>query len=333
MFATLSYDEQVQRLARLARAALPHYGLKNAELTLIAHWQNTTFRVDTPEQRYALRVNRPLSQNLASIRSELLWLESLTQTTDLSVPKPHRNDAGELLTTVQTDEVPEPRHCVLFSWLDGAFLDGADLTPEHMRRVGAFTAKLHRHSESFVPPPGFSRQRLEWDGQMGDFFARLSTRQSSIVTPEMWEVFDEVRRRSEGVMDGLGRDKRVYGLVHNDIYQRNVLFTRDGVQVFDFDNCGFAHYVLDAAVTLAQVRKHADYSEKREAYLEGYAQYRAFSEVERDALEPTLAARVLLLALYYAGQTDNPKMRAAAPAYVEGAVADLRRWVETGSVH
>ena len=316
----------------MARAALPHYGLKNAKLTLIAHWQNTTFRVDTPEQRYALRVNRPLSQNLASIRSELLWLESLTQTTDLSVPKPHRNDAGELLTTVQTDDVPEPRHCVLFSWLDGVFLDGADLTPEHMRRVGAFTAKLHRHSESFVPPPGFSRQRLEWDGQMGDFFARPSVRENPVVTPELWALFDEVRRRTEPVMNGLDKDKAVYGLVHNDIYQRNMLLADDGVQVFDFDNCGFAHYILDAAVTLAQVRKHADYLEKREAYLEGYAGHRSLSEAERKALEPTLAARVLLLALYYASQRDNPKMKAAAPAFIKGAAADLRRWLDTGGM-
>ena len=326
----MSYDEQVQRLTLLARAALPHYGLKNAELALIAHWQNTTFRVNTSAQHYALRINRPLSQNLASIRSELLWLESLTQTTDLSVPKPYRNDAGELLTTVRTDDVPEPRHCILFSWLDGTFLDDGDLTPEHMRRVGAFTAQLHRHSESFVPPPGFSRQKLEWDGQTGDFFAQPSVRENPVVTPKLWELFDEVRRRTEPVMDGLGKGKKVYGLVHNDIYQRNMLFTNDDVQVFDFDNCGFAHYILDAAVTLAQVRKHADYSEKRAAYLEGYAGHRSLSEAEREALEPTLAARVLLLALYYASQTDNPKMKAAAPAYVEGAAADLRGWLGTG---
>ena len=75
MFAALSYNEQVRRLIRLAGAALPHYNLKAAELTLIAHWRNTRFRVDTPEQRYALRANHPLSQTLASIRSELLWLE------------------------------------------------------------------------------------------------------------------------------------------------------------------------------------------------------------------------------------------------------------------
>ncbi len=332
MFKTLSYDEQVRRLTLLAGAALPHYGLNNAELTPIAHWQNTTFRVDAPARRYALRVNRPVSQDLASIRSELMWLESLTQTTDLRVPQPHRNEAGELLTTVQTDGIPEPRHCVLFSWLDGTFLDGNDLTPEHMRRVGAFTAKLHRHSKTFVPPPGFERRRLEWDGQMDDFYAHPNVRANPVLTTELWALFDEVRRQTELVMNALGRDPKVYGLVHNDIYQKNMLFEDGTVQVFDFDNCGYAHYSLDAAVTLAQVRKHADYPEKRAAYLEGYAQHRALSRAEVAGLEAFLAARVLLLALYYASQTDNPKMRAAAPAYVDGAAGDLREWLETGRV-
>ena len=48
-----------------------------------------------------------------------------------------------------------------------------------------------------------------------------------------------------------------------------MLFTDDDVQVFDFDNCGFAHYVLDVAVTLAQVRKRCRtmLHRKREAYL------------------------------------------------------------------
>ncbi len=334
MFATLSYNEQVKRLTRLARAALAHYALKNAslkdaELSLIAHWQNTTFWVDTPDKRYALRVNRPASQSLASIRSELLWLEALTRDTDLCVPTPYRNDVGELLTIVAGET--GTRHCVLFSWLDGDFLD-EKLTPAHLETVGAFTAKLHRHSETFVPPPGFERRRLEWDGQMSNFFTQPNTRANPVVTPDLWTLFDEVRSRTEPVMTALGRSPDVYGLVHNDVYQENMLFAEGAVQVFDFDNCGYAHYLLDAAVTLAQVRKHADYAQKRAAYLKGYARHRALSQGELDGLEAFLAARVLLLALYYASQTDNPKMKAAAPAYITGAAADLRGWLATGRV-
>ena len=150
---------------------------------------------------------------------------------------------------------------------------------EQVRRVGAFTTKLHRHSEGFTPPPGFLRQKLEWDGQMADFYAHPAVRQL-IITPELWALFDEVRSRSEAVMDALGRDNTFYGLVHNDVYQRNMLFINDDVHVFDFDNCGFAHYLLDVAVTLAQVRKHADYLQKRDAYLEGYTRYRSLSQAE-----------------------------------------------------
>ncbi len=52
-FQDLTYLGQVRRLRRLAQAALGHYGLEDAQFKLMAHSENTTFRVDAASGKAA----------------------------------------------------------------------------------------------------------------------------------------------------------------------------------------------------------------------------------------------------------------------------------------
>lgn len=334
-FAELSYDQQVACLETLAHEMLSAYGLTPADYSLkcVSHWQNTTFRVTvsagSQQGRYALRINRPISQNLTGIRSEMQWLAALSRETDLGVPSPVANQAAEWVSTAGVACVGDPRHGVLLRWVEGKFLD-TELTPRQVEQVGAFMGKLHRHSAQFSPPDGFWRRELEWDGQMEDFFSQRVARDNPSMTPHIWEVFEAVRQQTESVMRGLGKDSTVYGLIHNDIYQNNLLFEGDLVRCIDFDNCGYAHYLLDVAVTLAQLRHHADYAEKRTAFFRGYRTHRPLSTAHEALLDHFIAARIMLLALYFASQLENEKMRAAAPQFIANSLDDLQRWLKVG---
>src|ERR1700719_2670058 len=122
-FEDLPRSAQIRRMRRLAQFALTAYDLEQARITPLQHFLNTTFRIDIPypKQRYALRISRAGYQDAATIRSELLWLQAIRRETDLVVPEPLANRNGLLLTTVEIPGVPEPRHCVLFRWVDGRF--------------------------------------------------------------------------------------------------------------------------------------------------------------------------------------------------------------------
>ena len=57
-YANVSRRTQVERMRAAARRALAEYGLEEAELRLLCHEFNTTFRVTTADgQRAALRMN------------------------------------------------------------------------------------------------------------------------------------------------------------------------------------------------------------------------------------------------------------------------------------
>ncbi|XWX02454.1 phosphotransferase [Aggregatilineales bacterium SYSU G02658] len=329
-FDALDYHGQVAVLTEAAAATLAErWGMAHCALTCVQHFQNSTFRVETPSgARYALRVNRPKSQSLATVKSELLWLTALHRETDLLIPVPVPTVNGELLTEATAHEVT--RLYVLFHWLDGDMLDH-ELTPAQLESVGVFMAKLHNHSAHWTPPDGFTRKTLEWDGQMDEHYQNAIVHGRAMIPPTMREIFVRVRQRVEPIMSGLGQSPQVYGLIHNDIYQKNMLFVGDSVRVLDFDNCGWGHYLLDIGVTLAKLLPHVDYAAKREALLRGYRIQRVLPDEQIARIDSFIAARIMLLALYLAGQTDHPGMSSVVPSFVAESAQQLERWLMSGS--
>ncbi len=330
-FDSLDYRGQVNLLTEAALTTLNAYwGLSDCAITCIQHFQNSTFRVDIPSLglRYALRVNRPIAQNAANIHSELLWLVALSRDTDLHIPVPVPTKQGALFAEATYRHIT--RIYTLFHWLDGVMLD-QELTLAQMEAVGVFMGKLHNHSAQWTPPQGFTRKALEWDGQMHEHYMNIATHGSATVTPHMWEIFAQTRQKVEPMMLSLGKDPQVYGLIHNDIYQKNMLFVGDSVRVLDFDNCGWGHYLLDIGVTLAKLIHHNDYAAKRDALLYGYRRHRQLSQEHAAMIDVFIAARLLLLTLYLAGQLQHPGMRDVIPSFVRDSAQTLERWLSEGA--
>lgn len=160
-YEQLTRRGQLQRLRRLALAALQEYDIPQPRLSPLRHEHNTTFRLwDAHGACYVLRIHRPGQHGAAAIRSELSWLLALGQETDLCVPQPVLSRAGTPCTRTAVEGVPEARVCVLFRWQPGHFLY-ARLTPAHLARVGMFTAHLHEHAAQWQPPEGFVRRRVD----------------------------------------------------------------------------------------------------------------------------------------------------------------------------
>jgi Ser/Thr protein kinase RdoA (MazF antagonist) len=294
----------------LAQAALADYEVRPVRLTLLAHAENSTFRVEARDgERYVLRVHRVTGtpwhppRDAAEVRSEMSWLAALRREPDLRVPEPMPNRDGGLVTIAANEGVPEARVCVLFRWVDGRFLD-ASLAPQHLERVGQFTARLHQHAETFAPPEGFVRwQRVDTSADVdayvvGDIAASFGQDDAAIAMT----VIEQSRRAQREL--GAGPD--AFGLIHGDLHQENYLFHRGAVGAIDFDDCGWGHFLYDLAVTLSEVSYRPHYEALRAALLRGYRSVRALPPEQEQYLETFQALRLLQLTLWFIEQRDHP---------------------------
>jgi Ser/Thr protein kinase RdoA (MazF antagonist) len=241
-FEQLSTRGQTSRLRALAEAALTCYDLHDAHIALLSHRENTMFRVTLPPQgnssgnaskdttsggKFVLRLYGRQVPRVAMIQSELLWLEALRRETELDVPEPVPGRDGSLVTEVVSAEVPGPRLCVLFRWVEGRFIHTA-LTPAQIERVGMFMARLHRHSTQFVPPPTFVRPHWEWTEVLGKGTvvdpAFVAEKGNGLISPKSSALFSAVAERVRMEMQAIPQNADYYGLIHGDFQHTNYLF-------------------------------------------------------------------------------------------------------------
>ena len=276
---SLSLRAQLRRLRRLGRTALASFGVQDAGLTLLRHEANTTFRVETVVGRFLLRINRPNVHTHETIESEMAWLTALRRETDLGVPEPVRSRDGSFVVVVEDAGVPVPHACVLMRWLDGRFSDRR-LTPAQLRRVGALEAHLHDHAESWAPPPGFQRPRVDTVTDAGKIAsiagsaaasfpgdhptrddaerclrlveALISADAAALVADALDPVRETTRR--------LAQTPGSFGLIHGDLHSENFLFHDGAVRAIDFDDCGWGFHLYDLAVTLWELEERPRYS-------------------------------------------------------------------------
>jgi len=266
-FTGLSHRAQVGRLKRLAAAALAEYDLPGASLAPLVHAFNTTFQVtDAGGNRYALRITRPGKSSVAEVQSELAWLVALRRDTKLVVPDPVPTRAGALLTVAAAPGVPESRICALFRWVPGRFVR-AGLTPRHLEQVGRFMARLQDHAQGFQPPPGFNRPRID---DIPATRAAVVPLVTGVRPPGDVALVEAALDRVAATLDGLGHGPDAYGLIHSDLHQWNYLFHHGQVHLLDFDDCGYAPFLYDLAVTTFEVEHYPHFPALRAALLAGY---------------------------------------------------------------
>lgn len=330
-FAELTQRGQVARLRKVAEMALAQYELDVTALKSLLHLENTTFRVDSGDERFVLRINRPGHRNRDEIRSEALWLEAIHRDTDLVVPRPVRNREGQLVTPAGARGVPEERSCILFRRVEGQSYRKR-LSPVALRRVGRLTAHLHEHARRFQPPPGFTRHNVEWGneeepGEMERLLNQGLRDGAVLIAPHDLATFTLARHHLRSTMSAMDADPSSFGLIHADLHHGNCLFYDGEARAIDFDDCGWGHFLYDLAVTQWYLQARPDFMELREAHLAGYREVRPLSEEAEADLPLFLAARTLLMAAYMAGRTDNADLRERAPQFIARCAGALRDFI------
>jgi Ser/Thr protein kinase RdoA (MazF antagonist) len=231
---------ELAHLRRLGRIALAQFGLDPSRLRLLRHEHNTTFRVDSNDSTFVLRINRSGVHGPHTIGSEAAWLRALVRDTDSGVPEPVVALDGSLVVLVPPVEGTEPHPAVLFRWQDGSFVDKR-ITPRHIRQVGILQAGLQRHAAQWARPEEFVRPRVDALTTAAKKHSIAHNDAASGPQPTLADaeatiaLVDKLRSASDGAVvdralqivwattSELARQPGAAGLIHADLHLENVL--------------------------------------------------------------------------------------------------------------
>jgi len=303
----------------LARAALEQYDFSpEAQVNLINVSENSTYRVDDSQtgRKAAMRVHRPGYHSEAAIRSELAWMEALDDARVVHAPRPLAARDGSLLTTVSVDGLGAPRHVVLFEWLEGETPSQAgDLAPG-VRVVGSIAARMHAHARSWQRPTWFTRHRWDYEAGLGPQ-ANWGRWQDGLgIGPEEHGVLTRLDRALRDRLVTYGKSSARFGLTHTDLRLANLLVKDGDIRVLDFDDCGFAWFMYDAASPYTFMEEDPRVPELVAAWVEGYKSEAPLAPAD-EAIIPTMIMFRRLVVLAWIGSHHEFADEAAesGPAY------------------
>lgn len=321
-FEVLSARSQVMRLRAAAFAALQAYPLTVARLRVVYHGYNTTFRVDTTDQRtFALRINVNSHKTDSELRAEMAWIDALSRETEVSVPVPQRTRQGRLTTAVWLPSLGRSLPAALFAWLRGPNVE-TGAAPAHLRAAGQAMADMHTHAEGWSLPADASLPASDDLFMHGTQYLQA---EHPLLTPNRRTLLQRVIPAVQTQFREVFASSTPH-VLHADLHLGNMKWYRGRLSVFDFDDCVIGVPTHDLGVSTYYLRPR---QELVDALFEGYASRRSLPDIASEQFEALLAGRNVLLLNELLG-TASADFQAMLPTYVANAELKLRHFLDTG---
>ena len=319
-------DAHVARLAEALPPLLPLWGLSpDSEIRLLSLSENATFRVTDPARPapVVLRVHRPAYHHEAEIASELAWIEALRAAKVLDTPAPLPLRDGGLIARLTLPG--ETRHVVGFAYMEGREPDPDAALLPGFERLGAISARLHRHAMDWPRPEGFIRKTWDFDAAFGPHPLWGDWRAAPGLDAEGRAVLERLCETLHTRLGAYGTGPDRFGLIHADLRLANLLVAQDRIGVIDFDDCGFSWFLYDFAAAISFHETHPLVPELQAAWLRGYARVAPLPPEAEEMLPLLILYRRLLLTAWIASHAETETARATGLAtYTQGTIALAR---------
>jgi len=286
-----------------ALEALKAFPIQADDIQPVCLSENVTFRIipQDSQTHYALRLHRPGYNSLAELTSERQWTGML-KAAGLTVPESLTTNDGRLFHPVDIRATGERRLSGMTTWLEGTPLNEylprcTDLRErKHIyKQVGALAAKTHNQSTSWKEPPGFQRRRLDADGLVGEAPHWGRFWEHAGLTPSESRLLQRARQQAYSALSHHGMGPSTFSIIHADLNPDNVVYENGKLAMIDFDDTAYGWHVFDIASALFDEKSHPDFASLRDAFLDGYQEYRPLEEREVRQLDLFLLIRGLSL--------------------------------------
>lgn len=264
--------------AELARHALTEYDLQTSNLAFIQHSDCVTFRVEkSSSETFLLRIHQPIvttmgthGADLDALTSELLWLEALSRDIDLILPRPVRNQAGELVTRISTADGSGSIYCTLLSWLAGQAYHRDLQSESTVWQIGTIIAKLHLHASQWEMPPGFTRPKRDIPYFENVLKGIQPAVEDGRITSADFKEYETSIGLLTDIMSSLPENREVFGIMHADAHKGNMLYHIGEIRLIDFSFCAIGNYMFDLGVCFSDMEPDLQH-----AFLESYQEVRS----------------------------------------------------------
>lgn len=319
-YLQLTVYGKARRLRKMAIKALTDFDLDVKKVSLISNEQNGIFRVDTHDKRkFILRVCIPdAGHDIEHITSEMVFLNYLSKHSDINIPIPLPTKSGKWVSTVIIDGVPQARHCVVFSWVNG--VDLADRrSPVTWEKFGALSAQLHQFAETFSPSEDFSILIYDNVFPFEEDSVLLDKETHKHFSSQDFTLLKYALARVESEISDLYQEKSGLRVTHGDLHQWNVRIARGVLSPIDFEDLMWAYPIQDIATTLYYNRFEDNYNDLFASFKKGYETVLDFPETYAGQVEIHMLARRfnLLNYIFTADEIDISEFPNFIPLTIE----------------
>lgn len=327
-FDSLTRYGRLRRLRQMGLEALTHYDIEVARLSILSTSFNTIYRLQaTDGKMYVLRINYPNERTPIDILSEMTWLDALSRETDIPVITPIKTRNGNLLVTVETDGVPEPRHCAVFEWIDGRTMSRPSLNT--IGKIGAAMAQLQNHADTFKPPTPFSEIKYNKAWTFGTPERIYDNNQDPNFTPKRRAILRQAIDTIQEYLNSLYENKDGLRFLHADMHAWNIKIHHERLYVLDFDDSMWCYPVQDIGISLHYLERKEVETAVRDAFKKGYTAHRAWPERFPGEIDICKAHRAIDLISLLVEEEKNPEFANVLNRFLSGCIPDLERWLKT----
>ena len=193
-----------------------------------------------------------------------------------------------------------------------------------LERVGEVMGTLHRHAEEYVRTQPVHRHRETWKDLR--VWAREREDLADIYSYADCALLRAGATRALAEIEAM-EPEHDHGLIHADLHQYNYLFHGEEVRVIDFDDCLFAPFTYDLAVTLWYLASRPDYRALEGALLRGYERVRILPAGYRTHLPLLMLARTLGMVEWVLGWS-SPTLLPWGPQFLRNAPQGVRYYLD-----
>jgi Ser/Thr protein kinase RdoA (MazF antagonist) len=270
-------------------------------------FENRVYEVELEdERRLVVKFYRPGRWSRETILDEHQFLLDLAEA---EVPAVAPMDLGTGATLSEIEGI----YYAAFPRIRGRSLD--ELDAEHRRHIGRTLGRLHAVGAARPAP---HRPRLDARHYIHEPLEILM--RGDFIPGTLAPRYRDVALRIADAVAKPLATARVQR-IHGDLHWGNILWTRDGPILVDFDDCVMGPPVQD--LWLLARGQDEEARKAREDLLEGYEVFREFDRSALSLIEPLRAMRIIYMSGWIAKRWEDPSFPHAYPNF-----KDVRYWMQ-----